>query len=128
MLVRILRTDPIAVCVVITAIVVIVVVVSIGSHGGRAGGSTVGYTAPAVARIASDRTAGTPRNGVTWTARTTGDGMARSWAPDTIAATVEAPGAHASSTATIAATTAATATGVGIIGDESGGEKNEGRN
>jgi len=45
----------------------------------------------------------------------------------TIAATVEAPGAHASST-TAKATTAATATGVGIIGDESGGEKNEGRN
>jgi hypothetical protein len=71
--------------------------------------------------------------------------MARSWASDaiaasattvdpagvnraaTIAATVEAPGPHASSTAAKTATTA-TATGVGIIGDERGGEKNEGRN
>ncbi len=64
--------------------------------------------------------------------------MARSWASDTIAvsstavdpagmnraatitATVEAPGPHASSTAAT--------TGVGIIGNERGGEKNEGRN
>ncbi|BAR60722.1 hypothetical protein NK6_7571 [Bradyrhizobium diazoefficiens] len=45
----------------------------------------------------------------------------------TIAATVKATGPHASSTAAITATTAAT-TGVGIIGDESSGEKNERRN
>jgi hypothetical protein len=70
--------------------------------------------------------------------------MARSWASDaiaastttvdpagvnraaTIAATVEAPGPHASSTA--AKTTTATATGVGIVGNERSGEKNESRN
>jgi hypothetical protein len=39
-----------------------------------------------------------------------------------IATTVEASGAHAPSTAAIAATTAASAAGVGIIGNERGGQ------
>jgi hypothetical protein len=139
-------TDPVAVRVLITTVVV--VVIPVGSHGGRTDGSTVSSAAVAVAGIVaatgitSDRTAGTTRDGVTWTARTTrtaGDRvawprtacvMASTAAMDppgvhpaaAIAATVEASGAHAPSTAAIAATTAASAAGVGIIGNERGGQ------
>src|SRR3954465_4357869 len=73
--------DPIAVRVLITTVVVVVVVVSVGARGGRTdGGGTVSRASIAISRIASgitgDRTTGTARNGVTWTARTTGDRMA----------------------------------------------------
>jgi hypothetical protein len=134
-------TDPVAIRVLITTVVVVVVVVSIGAGGGRTdGSSTVSRASIAISRIASritgDRTAGTARNRVTGTTRTTGDRMAWPRTSCVMAsasamdpagvngAAMETSGAHAPSTSAIAAT--ASAAGIGVIRNERGREKNEG--
>jgi hypothetical protein len=135
--------DPVSVRVLIAAIVVVVIVVSVSARGGRTdGGSTVSRASIAVSRIASriagDRTAGTARNGVTGATRTTSDRMA--WPrtscvmasasamdpPGVNGAAMETSGAHAPSTPPIAAATAAAS--IGVIRNERGREKNDGRN
>jgi hypothetical protein len=128
-------TDPVAVRVLIASVVV--VVIPIGSHCGRADGSAVSRATVAISRIASgitsDRTAGTTRNGVAWTARTTGDWMARAGTSCVVAsaAAMNSPGVHPATVKASAAHAAATAAahpGIGIIGNERGREKNDGRN
>jgi len=139
--------NPIAVRVLITTIVVVVIVVPVGARRGRTdGSSSVSRASVAISRIAAgiagDGAAGTARNGVTRTTRTTGNRMAwprtscvmasasamdppRVNGAATIATAMKTSGAHAPSTSAIA-TTAAPA-GVGVIWNERGCEKNEGR-
>jgi hypothetical protein len=135
--------NPIAVRVLITTIVVVVIVVPVGARRGRTdGSSSVSRASVAISRIAAgiagDGAAGTARNGVTRTTRTTGNRMAWPRTSCVMAsasamdpsgvngAAMKTSGAHAPSTSAIAST-ATSAAGIGIIRNERGCEKNDGR-